>query len=101
MPGIAREEVRRIAALARLSMDEDEIDRMRSDLAAILTYVETLAGVDTTDVEPTSHVIPLATPLREDSPEPPMDPGLAVANAPEASGSAFVVPKVIAGEEEG
>ena len=44
---------------------------------------------------------PLATPMRADEPEPPMDAARAVANAPEASDSAFVVPKVIAGEEEG
>jgi aspartyl-tRNA(Asn)/glutamyl-tRNA(Gln) amidotransferase subunit C len=101
MAGIAREEVRRIAALARLSMDDAEIERMRHDLAAILSYVETLAGIDTTGVEPTAHVIPLATPMRADEPEPAMDPARAVANAPEASDSAFVVPRVIAGEEEG
>ena len=101
MPGIAREEVVRIAALARLSMDDAELDRMQRDLGAILSYVEALGRVDTTDVEPTAHVIPLATPMRADAPEPAMDPALAVANAPEASGSAFVVPRVIAGEEEG
>ncbi len=101
MSGIARDEVRRIVALARLSMDDAELDRMQRDLAAILDYVETLDAVDTSGVEPTSHVIPLATPQRDDVPEPPMDPDLAVANAPEVSGSAFVVPKVISGEEEG
>ncbi|HKA13996.1 MAG TPA: Asp-tRNA(Asn)/Glu-tRNA(Gln) amidotransferase subunit GatC [Myxococcota bacterium] len=101
MPGIARDEVMRIAALARLSLDDAEIDRMQRDLASVLSYVEALAGLDTTGVEPTAHVIPLATPMRADAPEPAMDPALAVANAPEASGSAFVVPRVIAGEEEG
>jgi aspartyl-tRNA(Asn)/glutamyl-tRNA(Gln) amidotransferase subunit C len=101
MTGIARDEVRRIAALARLSMDDAEIDRMQRDLASVLTYVEALAAVDTTGVEPTAHVIPLATPMRDDTPEPALDPTLAVANAPEASDSAFVVPKVISGEEEG
>ena len=101
MTGIARDEVRRIAALARLSMDDAEIARMQVDLEAILRYVEVLERVDTTGVEPTAHVIPLATPMRSDLPEPAMDPALAVANAPEASDSAFVVPKVIAGEEEG
>jgi aspartyl-tRNA(Asn)/glutamyl-tRNA(Gln) amidotransferase subunit C len=101
MPGIARDEVKRIAALARLSMDGPEIDRMQRDLAAILAYVEALAAVDTTGVEPTAHVIPLSTPMRADAPEPAMDPARAVANAPEVSGSAFVVPKVIAAEEEG
>jgi aspartyl-tRNA(Asn)/glutamyl-tRNA(Gln) amidotransferase subunit C len=101
MPGIARDEVVRIAALARLSMDETEIDRMQRDLASVLSFASALAAVDTTGVEPTSHVIPLATPMRGDVPEPAMDPARALANAPEASDSAFVVPKVIAGEEEG
>ena len=101
MTGIARDEVRRIAALARLSMDDGEIERMQRDLAAILSYVEALADVDTTGVEPTAHVIPLATPMRDDVAEPAMAPESAVANAPEASDSAFVVPKVIAAEEEG
>ena len=101
MSGIAREEVKRIAALARLSLPDAELDRLQRELGAILTYVETLAAVDTAGVEPTAHEIPLATPLRDDVPEPAMDPARAIANAPEASDSAFVVPKVIAGDEEG
>jgi aspartyl-tRNA(Asn)/glutamyl-tRNA(Gln) amidotransferase subunit C len=101
MPGIARDEVKRIVALARLSMDDAEIDRMQRDLGSILAYVDVLASVDTSGVEPTAHVLPLATPLRDDAPEPAMDPERAVANAPQTSGSAFVVPKVISGEEEG
>jgi len=101
MSRIARDEVERVVALARLAMDDAELDRLQRDLDSILGYVDTLSEVDTTGVEPTAHVIPLATPLRDDEPEPPLDPALAVANAPEASGSAFVVPKVIAGEEEG
>jgi aspartyl-tRNA(Asn)/glutamyl-tRNA(Gln) amidotransferase subunit C len=101
MAGIARDEVERIVALARLAMDEAELDRLQRDLGAILAYGETLYGVDTEGVEPTAHVIPRATPAREDVPEAPMDPELATAHAPEASGSAVVVPQVIAGEEEG
>ena len=101
MSGIARDEVKRIAALARLSLPDAELDRLQRELGAILAYVETLSSVDTAGVEPTAHVIPLATPLRDDVPEPPMDPARAIANAPEASDSAFVVPKVIAGDEEG
>mgnify|MGYP001817804856 CR=1 FL=1 len=91
----------RIAALARLSLDEGELLRVSEELAGILRYVETLERVDTEGVEPTAHVIPLATPLREDVPAAPLDPELAVANAPESAGTAFVVPKVIEGEEEG
>src|ERR1700741_2228660 len=101
MSGIAREELKRIASLALLSLPETELDRLQRELGAILTYVETLAAGDTAGVEPTPHGLPLATPLRDDVPDPAMDPGSALANAPEASGSAFVVPKVIAGDEEG
>jgi aspartyl-tRNA(Asn)/glutamyl-tRNA(Gln) amidotransferase subunit C len=101
MSGISREEVRRVVALARLSLSPEETERLTRELGAILGYVETLSRVDTTDVPPTSHVMALATPLRDDVPAEPIDPELAVANAPLASGSAFVVPKVIEGEEEG
>lgn len=100
MSGISREEVERVVALARLSLSPGEGERLTRELSAILGYVETLSRVDTTDVPPTSHVMELATPLRDDVPVPPIDPELAVANAPLASGSAFVVPKVIEGEEE-
>jgi aspartyl-tRNA(Asn)/glutamyl-tRNA(Gln) amidotransferase subunit C len=101
MAHITRGEVEHVVALARLSLTSREIDRMAREIDAILGYVETLQGVDTTDVLPTSHVIPLATPLREDRADAPIDPELAVANAPEHEGSAFVVPAVIEGEEEG
>jgi len=98
---IGRAEVERIAALARLSLADAEAERLAAELEAILGYAEQLAALDTTGVEPTSHPVELATPLREDVPEPPLDPDLALANAPEREGSAFVVPKVIEGAEEG
>lgn len=101
MAHITRDEVERVVALARLSLSEPELGRMADELEAILSYVETLSRLDTEGVPPTSHVLPLATPLREDRALPPLDPDLAVANAPEHEGSAFVVPKVIEGEEEG
>jgi aspartyl-tRNA(Asn)/glutamyl-tRNA(Gln) amidotransferase subunit C len=101
MAHITRDEVERVAALARLLLSDEEAGRMAVELDTILGYVETLGRLDTDGVEPTSHVIPLATPLRQDRAVAPLDPELAVANAPERKGSAFVVPKVIEGEEEG
>jgi aspartyl-tRNA(Asn)/glutamyl-tRNA(Gln) amidotransferase subunit C len=101
MPASVREEVERAAALARLSLDEAELGRLAREIDAILAYVATLSRVDTQGVPPTSHVVPLPTPLRPDVPEPPLDVELALANAPERSGSAFVVPKVIEAEEAG
>ena len=101
MAHISREEVERIAALARLSLSNDEAERMATELDTILGYVETLAEVDTAGIAPTSHVIPLPTPLREDRGEASLDPEVAMANAPEREGTAFVVPKVIEAEQEG
>ena len=99
MSRITREEVARIASLARLSLEDEESLRTTTQLDAILDYVAQLSEVDTTGIEPTAHAIPLRTPLREDRAVPGMPPELAVANAPEREGSAFVVPLVIEGEE--
>jgi len=98
---IGRDEVERIAALARLALGDAEAGQLASELEAILGYAEQLSALETTGVEPTAHPIELETPLREDVAEPPLAPELALANAPEREGSAFVVPKVLEGEEEG
>ena len=101
MSHISRDDVQHVVALARLSLSEAELERMAHELDAILGYVETLNRLDTRGVAPTSHAIPLATPLRGDRALTPLDPQLALANAPEREDSAFVVPKVIEEEEEG
>ena len=72
MSRISRDEVARIAELARLSLSEAESDRLAGELDTILGYVETLSEVATEGIEPTSHVIPLPTPLREDRAVPPI-----------------------------
>jgi aspartyl-tRNA(Asn)/glutamyl-tRNA(Gln) amidotransferase subunit C len=101
MARLTREKVHQIAKLARLSLSDAEADRMKVELDHILAYVDTLQELDTDGIEPTAHAIPLPTPMRPDRALPAMDPELAVANAPESIGTAFVVPKVIEGEEEG
>ena len=101
MAHITRDEVERVAALARLSLTDEEAERMADELDRILEFVQVLEQVDTEDVEPTSHVMPLRTPLREDRAVESLDPELALANAPAREGTAFVVPKVIEAEEEG
>ena len=91
----------RVAALARLSVSDGEAERLAVELDRLLEYVDTLDRLDTTGIEPTAHAISVATPIRQDRAEPPIDPELAMANAPQREGSAFLVPKVIEGEEEG
>ena len=75
-------------------------DQLNSDGVAPRDYVEQLSSVDTEGIPPTAHAIPLPTPLREDRAAAPLDPEQALANAPAREGSAFVVPKVLEGEEE-
>jgi len=101
MPRLTRDKVHHIAKLARLSLSDAEADRMAAELDHILEYVETLQELDTEGIEPTAHAIPLPTPLRPDRAGKALDPELAVSNAPESIKTAFVVPKVIEGEEEG
>ncbi|HKK50939.1 MAG TPA: Asp-tRNA(Asn)/Glu-tRNA(Gln) amidotransferase subunit GatC [Myxococcota bacterium] len=99
MPRVDPSDVAHVARLARLALSSDEIEARRRDLEQMLDYVAALDGLDTEGVEPTAHGFELATPLRPDRAEPPIDPELAVANAPERQGTAFFVPRVL--EEEG
>lgn len=99
MSRIEPADVARMASLARLALAEDEISSMTRDLEQILGYVAALEALDTDGIEPTAHGFELATPLRPDVPVEPIDPELAVANAPARQGTAFLVPKVL--EEEG
>jgi aspartyl-tRNA(Asn)/glutamyl-tRNA(Gln) amidotransferase subunit C len=92
---ITREQVEYVAKLARLAISEEEKAVFGKQLSSILTYVETLNRVDTTDVEPTSHVIPMQNVLREDTVKPSLPHEVALANAPDHDGGCFRVPKII------
>ena len=101
MSRVSREDVNEVAHLARLALDETQLAEAAGQLEAMLDYVAVLDAIDTEGVPPTSHVLSLATPLRDDARTEALPPELAVANAPERDGTAFVVPKVIEGEDEG
>ena len=101
MARINREEVERVAALARLRLSDREADQMAAELDAILGFAESLQELDTSGIEPTSQPIPLSTPRRDDTPAAVLDTELIAANAPQFSDSAFLVPKVIDSETEG
>lgn len=88
-------EVEHIARLARLDLSPDEKARMRGQLEAILGYVGQLQAIDTTGVPPTAHVLPLVNVLREDEVRPGYPPEAMLANAPEAVGDLFRVPKIL------
>ena len=90
-------DVRKIAALARLELGPDEIDRFSRQLRDILTYAEQVQQVDTTGVPPTSHPLAESAIWREDEPRPSLARDAVLAEAPEASTRAglFKVPKVL------
>ncbi|MEZ0293799.1 MAG: Asp-tRNA(Asn)/Glu-tRNA(Gln) amidotransferase subunit GatC [Solirubrobacteraceae bacterium] len=88
-------EVEHVARLARLALDADEKERMRSQLDAILGYVEQLRRVNTDGVEPTAHVLPLVNVLRDDEVRPSYPVEAMLANAPDAQDGQFRVPRIL------
>jgi len=92
---IGRDEVLHIAKLAHLEFSDEEIGRMTRHLSSILDYVAQLESLDTSSVEPTSHVESGAHTLRDDTLVPSMSREDALANAPEPDRGLFKVPKVI------
>ena len=91
------EEVRRIAALAHLEVAPEAEERLRGHLEKILDYVEKLAGLDTSGVEPPGEGAAGPSPLREDSPVPSLPAREALSNAPDASEGLFRVPRILPG----
>ncbi|MBF0495372.1 MAG: Asp-tRNA(Asn)/Glu-tRNA(Gln) amidotransferase subunit GatC [Deltaproteobacteria bacterium] len=92
---ISRAEVEHVAKLARLSLTEDQYTIFTPQINNILEYIEKLNELDTANVPPTSHAIPLSNAFREDEVKPSIGLDLTLANAPEKEGSTFVVPRVI------
>jgi aspartyl-tRNA(Asn)/glutamyl-tRNA(Gln) amidotransferase subunit C len=92
---ITRADVEHVAELARLELSAAEKEQFIGQLNSILTYIEKLSELDTADVEPTSHVIPLSNVWRDDTVRPSLDRELALRNAPEESHFFFKVPRII------
>lgn len=95
MSAIGPSDVAHVARLARLALSEDETRVMARDLEQILEHMRSLDAVDTSGVPPTAHAFELATPLRPDRAVEPLDAEVAISNAPERQGTAFLVPKVL------
>lgn len=88
-------QVEHIAGLARLWITDEEKETFVSQLSNILEYVEKLNGLDTSGVEPTSHVIELTNVMRDDAPRPSLPPADTLGNAPDRTEEFYRVPKII------
>ena len=92
---ITEDEVKHIVRLARLSLSEDELSEYRGQLNAIIGHVEQLNTLDTTGIEPTSHVLPITNVMRDDVHTPSLSNDEALKNAPDPSDKFYRVPKII------
>jgi aspartyl-tRNA(Asn)/glutamyl-tRNA(Gln) amidotransferase subunit C len=92
---LTREEVQRIAVLARLRLTPEEETQLTEQLDHILAYMEKLDELDTSKVEPFSHVLDAVNALRKDKVTNRPNADALLANAPDRDNSFFKVPKII------
>jgi aspartyl-tRNA(Asn)/glutamyl-tRNA(Gln) amidotransferase subunit C len=92
---ITREEVRRIALLARLRFSEDEEKQLTEQLGNILQHMAALERLDTSAIEPMAHTLNIVNALRDDRVTNQRNTRALLANAPAADDDFFVVPKII------
>ena len=90
---ISDETIEYVGILAKLELSEEEKEQAKKDMANMLDYIDTLNELDTSGVEPMSHVFPVNNVFREDVVTNKDDRDEILANAPEAKDGAFVVPK--------
>ncbi|GIN41767.1 Asp-tRNA(Asn)/Glu-tRNA(Gln) amidotransferase subunit GatC [Heyndrickxia oleronia] len=95
MSRITKEQVNHVANLARLEFDEEQIEKFTKQLDDIISLAESLNEVDTTNVEPTSHVLDIRNVLREDKAKPGLPREEVLKNAPDQKDGQFRVPSII------
>jgi aspartyl-tRNA(Asn)/glutamyl-tRNA(Gln) amidotransferase subunit C len=98
-PTITREDVARLAALARIDLTDAELDHLAPQLAVILESVAAVSAVAADDIPPTSHALPMENVMRADEVRGSLAPEQALAGAPEQEQQRFKVPRIL-GEEQ-
>ncbi len=94
MSFISKDDVRHVAKLAELEFDDSEMEKMTSQLDRILGHVAKISQVDTSNVEPTSHMLNISNVYREDLKKQSLSSKEALSNAPEERDGGFLVPKI-------
>lgn len=92
---ISEKDIKTVASLSRLRIREEEKDDVLFQLNKILTYVENLQTLDTTNVEPTTYALPMQNVFRADEVKPSLDRELALSTAPLKEDGYFKVPRVL------
>jgi aspartyl-tRNA(Asn)/glutamyl-tRNA(Gln) amidotransferase subunit C len=92
---IDKAQVGKIAKLSRLKLTESEVEEFTRQLSAILDYVEKMNELDTTDVHPLAHCLPIHNVFRSDKPKESLGTEKTLSNAPQKDGDFFKVPKIL------
>jgi aspartyl-tRNA(Asn)/glutamyl-tRNA(Gln) amidotransferase subunit C len=92
---LTRADVAHVAALARLELSEEELERYTGQLAAVLEHAEDVAALEIADVPPTSHPFAERTVVRDDVPVACLDRDEVLAQAPAVEDDRFCVPRII------
>jgi len=95
MPALSTDDVARLAALARIDLDPDELERLAGELDAVVAAVASVSSVVSDDVPATSHPLPLTDVYREDVVEPSLPVEDVLAGAPAAQDGRFLVPQIL------
>ncbi len=93
------EEIRHVAALARLGMSDDELATMQESLSSILDHIEVINELDTDAIDPTAQVVAMSNVWREDEPEESFSQETALKNAADSRNGFFAVSAVMGGDE--
>ena len=99
MSNISRDEVAKLAKLARIEMTADELDHLSTQLAQILDSVARVSEVAKEDIKPTSHALEMKNVFRKDEVKPSLTPSEALSGAPAQEDGRFRVPQIL-GEAE-
>jgi aspartyl-tRNA(Asn)/glutamyl-tRNA(Gln) amidotransferase subunit C len=92
---ITRDDVKSVAALARLEFDDDQLDRMTAELGGILEHIAKLSELQTEHISPTSQILDLRNVLRQDNVRPSLPTEAILANAPDREENCFRVRAVL------
>ena len=92
---LSKKDVLKVGTLSRIRLSDAEVEKFSTQLSGILAYVDKLRELDTDQVEPLAHALPIHNVLREDVVVPGLTTEQALAGAPEAAGDFFRVPRVL------
>ncbi len=92
---LTREDIESVAYLSRLELSAEEKDKLTGHINKLLDHFQKLQELDTDDVEPTSHVIPVSNVFRKDEVRPSLPDEEVVSNGPAVADKCFVVPRVV------